>query len=181
MPPRFPGNPDPGPVRSCVRGGRRCASDATGRARRNRWRSTATAGGPAAVARGVRLLFRASRTLLETCVAFVSPPAALHLSMLALGVFAEFVPPPCDDGWTSLLRLAAPSVTRIQASSLLGKWNRRKTIPIGAPLVGFAPLRRMRSGESTSRRLAATDYGAAHAVLHDFSGLLLTQPSGLLR
>lgn len=41
--------------------------------------------------------------------------------------------------------MAAPSVTRIQASSLLGKWNRRKTIPIGVPLVGFAPLRRMRS------------------------------------
>lgn len=36
-------------------------------------------------------------------------------------------------------------MTRIQASSLLGKWNRRKTIPIGVPLVGFAPLRRMRS------------------------------------
>lgn len=78
--------------------------------------------------------------------------------------------------WTSLLRLAASSVTRVQASSALGKWNRRKTIPTGAPLVGFAPLRRMRSGESTSHRLATADYGAAHAVLHDFSGLLLTRP-----
>jgi hypothetical protein len=114
-------------------------------------------------------------------VAFVSPPAALHLSMLALGVFAESV--------TAVLRrqldvsqgvgrpFGDPRPGQLRAREMESK----ETIPIGAPLVGFAPLRRMRSGESTSRRLAATDYGAAHAVFHDFSGLLLTQPSGLLR
>jgi hypothetical protein len=86
-----------------------------------------------------------------------------------------------DGSFASLLGLTAPSATRVQASSALGKWNRRKTIPTGAPLVGFAPLRRMRPGESTSRWLATVSYGAAHAVLHDSSGLLLTKPSGVLR
>ena len=131
------------------------------------------AGGPAAVARGVRLLFRASRTALETCVAFVSPPAALRLSVLALGVFAEFV--------AAALRLqldVSLEVDRPFGDPHPGLPRSGNGIegnnPDRSASRGLCSPSAHEVGESTRRRLAAAGYGAARAVLHDFSGLLLT-------
>ena len=65
--------------------------------------------------------------------------------MLAPGVFARFVTTIVNDGsLASLGGLAAPSATRLRAGPVRN-CHPGKTVPIEAPLLGFGPLRRMRS------------------------------------
>ncbi len=107
-------------------------------------------------------------------MAFVSPPAALHLSMLALGVFAEFVAAALRRRLDVSLEVGCPFGDPHPGQLLAREMESKENNPDWSASRGLCSPSAHEVGESTRRRLAATDYGAAHAVLHDFSGLLLT-------
>jgi hypothetical protein len=127
----------------------------------------------ATATREVLLPSRASRSVLETWSGVrLSVPglAPLGADPRRLHTFRE--PPALTlTVWTSLLGLAASSVTRVQAGSVLRDVSRIQSASRGFPSPSTLQVDRVHR-----RRLATTDCGAAHAVSHGFSDLLLVRP-----
>jgi len=101
--------------------------------------------------RGVTLLFRASRHVLRAYLAFARPPSVLCLSTRTLGVFARVARPRAGGRLFTLMSFALlfedPSSSRPSLETL---WGARV---IRHPLVGFRPLRRLRSERPLHIRL----------------------------